>query len=252
MSGRHRFLAVSPEAVERKRFLEEGQEPGVLGVEIWRFSCRPGFMTRPASCREVCVESRARSSSSSMGKVETARGPSRGREYPAFLACLVMMVTVVVLLHTTCTSNGPAYSLLHFNSLVTRPVSILSRLDVSAPAKERPLTLLIGTTAAALTDEDAQAHGSFTVDVANSSTQRALESSLETAKNVANGTVMHVTPASADRDHNSRDLHLNDNPSEFHVEGSNGVFQAPVLFPLQICEASCVNRELVSQENMFN
>jgi hypothetical protein len=167
-----------------------------------------------------------------------------------------MMVAVVVLLHTTCTSSGPAYSLLHFNSLVTRPASILSRLDVSAPAKERPLTLLIGTTAAALTDEDAQAHGSFTVDVANSSTQRALESSLETAKNVANGTVMHITPASADRDHNSRDLHLNDNPSEFHVvevvTGSNGVFQAPVLFPLQICEASCVNRELVSQENMFD
>ena len=164
-----------------------------------------------------------------------------------------MMVAVVAILHTTCTSSGPAYSLLHFNSLVTRPTSILSCLDVSAVTKERPLTLLIRTTAAALTDEDAQAHMSFAMDVANSYTmpnaepQRALESSLEMAKNGANGTVMHTTPTSTDSDHN---------PSEFHVveivTGSNGIFQVLVLFPFQIYEASCVNRELVSQENIFD
>ena len=208
-----------------------------------------------ASCREVCVESRARSSSSLMGKVKmaSARRPSQRREYPAFLVCLVMMVAVVALLHTTYTSSGPAYSLLHFNSLVTHPASILSRLDVSAPAKEHLLTLLIETTVAVLTDKDAQAHGSFTVDIANSYTtsnaepQCALESSLEMAKNGTNGTVMHTTSTSTELDHN---------PSEFHVvevvTGSNGIFQAPVLFLLQICEASCVNYELVSQENMFD
>lgn len=198
MSGRRRFLAVSPEAVESKEGAKRFLRKGSVGVETWR------FMTRPASCREMCVvrevESRARSSSSSMGR----GGP---REYPAFLMCLVMMVAVVVLLHTTCTTSGPAYSLLHFNSLVTRPASILSRLDVSTPAKERPLTLLIGTTA---TDEDG---------------------SLETAKTGANGTVMHTTPTSAERDHNPSESLVVD-----VVTGSNGVFQAPVLFPLQICE----------------
>ena len=70
-----------------------------------------------------------------------------GREsYPAFLTCLTTMVALVVLLHTTYTSKGPAYSLLHFDSLVTRPATILSRLDdVSTPAKERPPTLLLGS-----------------------------------------------------------------------------------------------------------